>query len=338
MNKKLFSACLCFIFIGLASCTDETVNLNPTPVTLDTDDPSLTLGRVLFYDTHLSVNNSISCGSCHHQEFGFADNSSLSRGFENRLTTRNSISITDIDFNSGSTALFWDGRDDNLTNMVLMPVLNHVEMGMSDHDGIVERISVIPYYAQLFEKTFGTSEVTKNKIGTALALFISNIRSGNSAFDLLQFNALEQEGLRLFIVKYQCNSCHKLTQGGYGGTDTTLFKNIGLDVNYIDNGRGNVTHNPADNGKFKVPNLHNVGLSAPYMHDGRFATLNEVLDHYSHGIKNHPNLDPLLRNGSGQPAELTITDSEKEALIAFLNTLTDITMITSKNLSDPFQH
>jgi cytochrome c peroxidase len=224
--------------------------------------------------------------------------------------------------------------------MVLMPILNHVEMGMSDMNGIVEKVKSQPYYKDLFIKAYGTDEVNIQNIANAISAFLgaivsSETRFDHARFDISQLTSLEQEGKNLFFDKYDCNSCHQTEQpNGYqlGGG----FVNIGLETNYTDKGFENVTHNTADNGKFKIPNLRNVALTAPYMHDGRFANLNQVLDHYSQGIANHPALDPRLRDANGQPMRMNISDHEKSALIAFLNTLTDYKMITDPTLSNPF--
>ena len=306
-------------------------------------DEIITLGRVLFYDKHLSVNNSISCGSCHKQAAAFSDISASSTGFESRITSRNTPPIQNLGFGAFSMppSLFWDGREKFLLNMVLKPILNHVEMGMNDMEAIVTRVKALPYYKDLFVSAFGSDEVTINKIANALSSFTGSISSVNTKFDMSRFgqttlNGLEAYGKSLFFSKYDCSSCHQEEftnpyQVGGG------FVNIGLDVNYKDNGVGALTGNPADNGKFKIPDLRNVALTAPYMHDGRFATLDQVLEHYSHGIADHPNLDQRLRAASGSPKRMNITAEEKTALIAFLNTLTDFRSVTDVRFSDPFR-
>jgi cytochrome c peroxidase len=333
--------------VSLNSCTDEGYKVTPHPVTLNLAGNGLensltTLGKVLFYDTHLSVNNGISCGSCHKQALAFSDNKSFSTGFQNNLTTRNAPPIQNLDDN---IRLFWDGRENLLQNMVLMPILNHVEMGMDDEDALVERVRNQPYYHDLFEKAFGTANVTADEIAQALSQFVKRITSSGNRVDLNNLSALEKQGKQLFFEKYECNNCH-LTQlpsggGGYGGGgggngNDAGFINIGLDMNYTDPGRQNVTHKAEDAGKFKIPNLRNVSLTAPYMHDGRFATLEQVLDHYSHGIVNHPNLDVRLKAENGMPKKFEISTQEKTAIIAFLGAMTDFNMISDKALSNPF--
>jgi cytochrome c peroxidase len=358
MKTKLIFLLTVIIIVVLnaVSCTKEDSAIDtPQKVYLDLpatpynyqngDDNISTLGRVLFYDSHLSVNNSISCGTCHKQALAFSDNVALSRGFENRLTIRNTLPIQNVAVSSGFTSpsLFWDGREDFLQSMVLKPIVNHVEMGMSDVDAIANKVKALPYYKDLFEKAFNSTDVDIVKIASALSSFTGSILSNNTLFDKVNFgtgtlSGLESQGKQLFFTKYNCNSCHQTQEqngyqlGGGGG-----FVNIGLDANYADNGKGALNGNAADNGKFRIPNLRNVALTAPYMHDGRFATLEDVLDHYSHGIANHPNLDERLKGPDGFAAQMNISSQEKQALIAFLNTLTDYTMITDPKFSNPFK-
>jgi len=310
------------------------------------DNDVATLGRVLFYDTKLSVNNSVSCASCHKQARGFADDTKFSMGFQNHSTLRNTLPIQNISrpdpfLSSFGSSLFWDGRANFLQTMVLLPMLNHVEMGMNDLDGIVEKVKEQPYYPMLFAKAFGNTSIDIALVSEALSGFVGAIFSVNSKFDraesgMAQLNGLEQEGRNLFMSKYNCNSCHQAQQlNGYetGGG----LVNIGLDRVYSDKGLGAITNNATDNGKFKIPSLRNIALTAPYMHDGRFATLDQVLDHYSHGIADHPSLDPRLRDEQGAPKILNITDHEKSAIIAFLNSMTDYSVITDPKFSNPFK-
>lgn len=326
--------------LSLNSCTDEGYKVTPHPVTLNLvanglSNPLTILGKVLFYDTHLSVNNGISCGSCHKQTLAFSDDKAFSSGFQNQSTSRNTIPIQNV---SDGNKLFWDGREDVLQTMVLMPILNHVEMGMNDPAALVERVRNQPYYHDLFVKAFESADVTSDRIAEALGQFVKRITTSGTRFNLNNLSALEEQGRQLFFEKYNCASCHKAqTIAYYGhGTGEAGFVNIGLDVNYADAGRREVTHKPEDAGKFKIPELQNVALTAPYMHDGRFATLEQVLDHYSHGIANHPNLDLRLKDTNGAPLKMSITPQKKTAIVAFLNTMTDFNMISDKALSNPF--
>jgi cytochrome c peroxidase len=320
-----------------------------------------TLGRVLFYDRQLSINNSVSCASCHKQEKAFADNVAFSKGFKGAVTTRNSMPIQNLqpffiggDFSNSkvafdrgfgpgfpSVSLFWDGRENNLGTMVLRPIVNHVEMGVRDLDELAAKLQKIPYYQQLFEKAYGTNEVTSAKISEALSMFTMSITSRNTKFDrarmgLDQLSALEERGRQLFIEVYECNACHQ-TENPTGYVMAGTFANIGLQSEYDDNGVAKVTGNAMDAGRFKIPSLRNVELTGPYMHDGRFETLEEVIDHYSTGIQDHPNLDDRLLDEGGEPKIFNISEYDKKAIVAFLGSLTDREMITAKRFSNPFK-
>lgn len=311
-----------------------------------------TLGRVLFYDGRLSVNNAISCASCHKQAFAFADNVQFSRGFENKLTGRNSPAIQNIfgpnitniqNFRTFPVALFWDGRENNLQDLISRPISNHVEMGMDNPESIVEKLEALPYYKGLFKAAYKDETISFDRISECMSLFISAINSTNSRSDKAQkgeitLSALEEYGKSLFLTKYECTRCHASSPGGYlslgGGA---RFFNIGLEANPYDKGRGIISRIPGDMGSFKIPQLTNVALTAPYMHDGRFKTLEEVLDHYSKGIADDPNLSEELRDDKGHPIKMNISDNEKKALVAFLNTFTDYEMLTDAKFSNPFK-
>ncbi len=338
----------------LISCSQERVE--PREVVLDlpavpfsypnSDANEATLGRVLFYDTQLSVNNSISCASCHKQSIAFSDNRRFSRGFENLSTERNSMPIQNLnsffDFRADfgfSAGLFWDGRGTDHSLAVLQPIVNHVEMGIRDLDKLTAKLSEIDYYPELFQNTYGTDEISPEKIGRALHAFVRNITSQNTKFDQSFSNpdilsAKEIVGMNLFISKYQCNNCHQV-QSPQGYLFAGAFSNIGLETD--DKGVGAITNAQEDNGKFKIPSLRNVLLTAPYMHDGRFQTIEEVIKHYSQGVTDDPNLDFRLKDTNGKPIRFDITDTEVSAIIAFLGTLTDHSMLTDEKLSNPFK-
>ena len=302
-----------------------------------------TLGRVLFYEQQLSVNNATACASCHKQAFAFADDVAGSRGFENRLTSRNSMPIQDLGFSNIGfgmpTNLFWDGRAMNLEDLVPGPLTNHIEMGLDDVEVLPAKLARLPYYAPLFQSAFGSEEITTPKIAAAIATFLRAISAANSRFDQHQstgqsvLTALELQGEHLFNTTYDCAGCHTPGQGYMGNS----FMDIGLDNTYADPGLQTVTNRAEDRGKFKIPNLHNIALTAPYMHDGRFATLSDVIDHYSRGIRQSPNLDPRLQDDEHRALRLNITEQDKQALIAFLGSLTDHTMVTDPKFSDPFK-
>lgn len=362
------------VILCYACATDDSqlkttayLDLPETPYTYkaSTNNHLATLGRVLFYDRQLSVNNSMSCNTCHKQSLAFADNTAFSKGFENVLTSRNSMPIQNLQSNiftigggimegdislprpgetfvaGGQSVLFWDGRENNLRSMVMKPVVNHVEMGIRDMNKLSQKLSDIPYYKDLFQKAYGSEEVTSEKIAEALSSFLINITATNTKLDRIlkgkdRLSALELQGQNLFQSVYDCNACHQV-QSTHGYVFAGTFSNIGLDAQYADPGLENVTRRAADAGKFRIPSLRNVALTAPYMHDGRFATLDEVISHYSHGIEDHPNLDPRLRQQNGQPMQMNIPDQDKEAIIAFLHTLTDHEMINDVRFSNPFK-
>lgn len=268
------------------------------------DDSLAALGRVLFYDRNLSLNNAISCGSCHKQEKAFADNHRFSLGLNNQYSTRNTSAI----ISSFGHAKFWDGRASNFDTAVFMPVLNHAEMNMFDLGVLAEKLSHLPYYAPLFEDAFGTPDVTVLRIRKALAAFVSNLYSHDSRYDRQLwrfipgtnnppdlFDANETLGQSVFFGKGKCYVCHS---GQDFNNYQTMYANIGLDVNYDDKGRANISKNAEDQGKFLVPTLRNIALTAPYMHDGRFKTLAEVIDHYSDGIQDSKNLSWVFREGA----------------------------------------
>ena len=306
-----------------------------------------TLGRVLFYDRNLSLNGSISCGSCHMQAFAFADNHQFSRGLNNSFTSRNSSAI----FNSGHSK-FWDGRAADFDTAVFMPVMNHLEMDVFNLNLLPVKLSTLSYYEPLFTTAYGNTIITTSKIKQALATFLSCLSSHDSKYDHQQLNGLERQGSALFCGKATCANCHN-GQDFNGWSDN--YENIGLDVNYPDIGRGRITQDEFDYGKFNVPTLRNIELTAPYMHDGRYKTLREVIDHYSDGLQDSRNLSWILRevpedsiqwdpfrgimvnNPSQYPMKrINLTEDEKRALEAFLNTLTDVSFISDPRYSNPF--
>ncbi|MCB0696615.1 MAG: c-type cytochrome [Chitinophagaceae bacterium] len=309
------------------------------------------LGRVLFYDGHLSLNNAISCGSCHKQAYAFADNASFSMGFEGRMTGRNTPPIQNLGKNLGiisdpkfklvsnTQSLFWDGRENNLEALVIRPVANHVEMGMADINDLPAKLNSLPYYKGLVQDAYHTDELTLDMIKESISYFMMALSADNSRF--VQFErgeaeltAQEQIGMQLFNDKYNCASCH-IPDGNYGGERPR--NNIGLDAVSKDKGVGAITLNPQQDGDFVIPKLTNVALTAPYMHDGRFSTLDSVLEHYSKGIKDNPNLDDRLRDQDGHPMRMNISTDDRKALIAFLNTLTDHSITTNPKYSNPFK-
>lgn len=317
-------------------------NSDNTPSFNLVSDEGATLGRVLFYDRALSRNGTVACASCHSQTNGFADAAVLSQGFAGGATRRHAMGISNARYYR-SGKFFWDERAATLEAQVLMPIQDTVEMGMTLEE-IVSRVQAEPYYPALFQAAFGDAGASVDRISRALAQFVRSIVSYRSRYDegralvssnnqpFPNFSDEENLGRQLFFSgRTGCSNCH--------GGDAFIApgaRNNGLDLTTTDAGVGAVTGQARDSGRFKVPSLRNVALRAPYMHDGRFATLEEVVEHYNSGVQNHPNLDNPLRQ-NGQPRRLNFSDTEKAAMLAFLRTLSDLPMAVDPKFSDPFR-
>lgn len=320
-----------------------------TPADNPTTDDGATLGRVLFYDTNLSANQTVSCASCHKQENGFSDSRVLSVGFDGGTTRRHSMGLTNaVWYDRGR--FFWDERAATLEDQVLDPFQDPVEMGMT-LEGVISAVEAQAFYPALFNKAFGSEEVNADRISKALAQFIRSMVSVNSKYDegragvniptatFSNFTDSENNGKALFfqpksVGGLSCVGCHSTEAFINPDAGTT---NNGLDLESTDDqGVFEAIPNPAFLGTFKVPSLKNVELTAPYMHDGRFATLEEVVEHYNSGVKAHPNLNSSLKDEDGNPQQLGLTEQEKTDVVNFLKTLTDETMINDVKFSDPF--
>ena len=307
---------------------------NNTPANNPLTDAGATLGRVLFYDKRLSLTDTISCSSCHIQANGFSDPETLSVGFQGGLTDRHSMGLANAAYYQRGR-FFWDERAATLEDQVLEPIENVVEMG-SELNALVGELSGTTFYAALFEEAFGTSDITSERMSLALAQFVRSLKSYESKYDagvatnFSNFTAQEAQGHRLFSNNAPgngrsvgCNRCHeKAAQVGDN------IRNNGLDLDTSsDQGAGN--------GRFKVASLRNIAVRAPFMHDGRFNTLEEVIEFYNSGVQAHPNLDNrLIQNGN--PRLLNLTEAEKTAMVVFLNTLTDNEFISDEKFSNPF--
>lgn len=331
------------------------MNANPgldnTPAGNPITNAGATLGRVLFYDKSLSVNNTKSCGSCHHQDKAFTDGVAQSEGFEGKVTRRNSMPVVNLRFFRLAT-MFWDMRAKDLETQTLMPIQDHIEMGMPSLAALETKLTGISYYPPLFKAAFGSETVTSDKIARALSQFLRSIVSFNSKYDqgvatqFSNFTPAEKNGLRLLQVDF-CTECHSdlsTSQPGQissflivdnTGLNTGIGSNNGLENNYTDKGIGEITHKPEDQGTFKIPSLRNVALTAPYMHDGRFATLEDAIEHYSTGIKQNPNIG--IQFSGMQNEGLLFSAKEKSDIIAFLKTLTDQSLVTDPKYADPFK-
>ena len=331
--------------------------MDNTPAANLIRDDGATLGRVLFYDRTLSQNRTIACASCHDQAHAFSDPVRFSTGFAGGHTTRNAMPITDARFYQNGR-FFWDQRAATLEAQVLMPIQNTVEMGLT-LDELVARVEAQPYYAYLFERAFGDPAVTTDRIASALAQFTRTLVSYRSRYDagvaaagdvqppFPGFTAEENLGKGLFLGRGGCANCHLFAgppRQAPRPNQAIFFIDIatsnGLDAttDVADRGVGDVTGRPQDLGRFKSPSLRNVALTGPYMHDGRLATLADVVEHYRTGVQPHPNLDPRLRNpATGAPRLVPLTPAEAAALVAFLGTLTDDALRTDPWFADPFR-
>lgn len=317
-----------------------------TPLNNLTTDNGATLGRVLFYDKRLSTNQTISCASCHQQKFGFSDPRRFSVGFDGSTGSRNAMGLSHARWYQ-RRSFFWDERAANLETQVLLPIQNPIEMGLTI-DTLTNRLNAEPFYTNLFAKTFGSPTVTSDRISRALAQFVRSIVSVQSKYDtgvsnnFANFTAQENLGRQIFLGQVNnppnppatCAACH--------GTDNFVpgpaLNNNGLEFPFVDLGVGGITGNAGDNGKFKVPSLRNIELTAPYMHDGRFTNLEQVVEFYDHLVVDNPNLSPPLRNPNGTVRRLNLTPPQKAALVAFLKTLTDPNLATNEKYSDPFNY
>lgn len=300
------------------------------------------LGRRLFYDPILSMNGQMSCGTCHQQSKAFTDGNAFSLGVRGLPSKRNTMSIVNLAFNANG--FFWDGRVATLEEQAIFPVEDHLEMN-EDWANVEKKLQKHSDYPSLFRSAFGIekkSELTKNLVVKAIAQFERTLISTNSRFDrILQLNDgfledEEERGRRLFffepndIMHPGCSHCHFnpfYTDNNYHNNGLDSVANLD---SFRDAGRGAVTNNRFDNGKFRTPTLRNIELTAPYMHDGRFKTLEEVLENYSKGGHN-------MENENANIAPFTLTEQNKRDMIAFLKTLTDTSFVKNPAFSNPFK-
>lgn len=283
------------------------------------------LGRKLFYDPILSADNTISCGTCHIQTSAFTHHGhTVSHGIHDRMGTRNSPPIMNL---AWSSSFMWDGGIFDLDLQSIAPITNQLEMDET-MENVLKKLKASNVYPSLFSKAYGDNEITGVRFLKALSQFMLMCVSSNARYDSVmrkqaEFTPLENQGYALFKTK--CSTCH--TEPLF--TDYS-FRNNGIPPSLVnDEGRFMVTQQATDRYKFKVPSLRNLAYTAPYMHDGRLLTLDAVLDHYTKGVQATENLDPLLKNGIG------LSNEERTALLAFLQTLNDRSFITNKLLSEP---
>jgi len=332
------------IVFFLFSCNpnDPQVNYNPTPYEIITpyafpdmiiplDNPmtyeGVFLGKKLFYDNILSSDNSISCSSCHIQNSSFSDPNQYSLGVNSQIGIRHSSALINLGYND---FFHWDGSTSSLEEQISRPLFTHFEMNNVDWCEIINRLSYDQEYVDLFYEAFGVNEIDSNQVKKAIAQFERTLISSDSRYDKwlrgeVLFTDEELDGLNIFFTERgDCFHCH----GGINFMDNT-FHNNGLDEVFSDLGLYEVTSDPLDQGLFKTPTLRNIEYTAPYMHDGRFSSIDEVIDHYNSGGVYSSTIDPLMKYVNSNPfgipglTGLVLTEQEKNNLKAFLLTLSD---------------
>ena len=307
------------------------------PVTVE----GVALGRHLFYDTELSHKRNLSCGSCHRQEAAFSDGpNAFSTGHNGQLLTRNTLPLFNL---AWYQTLFWDGRAISIEDQVFHPVRAHTEMNLQWNE-VVKRINSKARYKEMFIAAFGDDVVDSIRIANAIAQFERTLISYNSKYDQVLagktlFTKEEYEGFELAndMAKGDCLQCHSTDADALG--TMVGFSNNGLDdatkvEDFKDKGRGAYTGKAADIGKFKIPSLRNIGLTGPYMHDGRFKSLEEVLNFYSEGVKQGLNLDVKMEYA--HVGGVHLSKDEQRKIILFLHTLSDSVFIRNMEYSNPF--
>lgn len=281
------------------------------------------LGKKLFYDTRLSIDSTIACVSCHIPNLAFSDSVAISPGVKGKLGFRNAPTLANVAY-LGKKKVNKDGGVVKLDLQAVVPIEDEMEMGFTIA-GLSKRLQNIPEYEPLFQKAYNRG-ADPFSITRALGSFLRTLISGNSRYDQYvnqkKENALtesEKRGKTIFFDKVNCGNCHH----GHNLTNYE-FANVGVHEKYADRGRARITLDEKDDGKFRVPTLRNIALTAPYMHDGSIATLEEVIEHYIIGGKDHPNKDPRI-----QP--INLTEADKVDLIHFFESLTDSAFINNQN-------
>ena len=316
------------------------------PPDLPSDNPltveGVELGRMLFYEKRLSRDGSQSCATCHVQLDGFSDKNQFSEGVEGKLGRRQAMPVFNMAWHPD--AFFWDGRAASLREQALMPIQDPLEMNES-LDNVVAKLSSSEMYKKAFIEAFNSDTITPERMGLAMEQFMLSLVSHDSKFDKYlageaDLTPAEERGMKLFNTEFdpngivkgaECFHCH----AGFNFVNNK-FMNNGLDAesDWEDLGMYEVTEIDEDKAKFKTPSLRNIAVTAPYMHDGRFATLREVLEHYNTGVKQSPTIDPLMQYNV-DPG-LGLSDQDIDDLIAFLHTLTDETYLNNPDYQDPF--
>ena len=361
---KCYPFLLLVLFVGIVACQkddDQSTNkptyddtayiLNygafPAP-NLPTDNPltiqGVKLGRMLFYEKMLSKDGTQACADCHRQVDAFADTARFSIGVEQLPGKRQAMAIFNMAWHSNE--FFWDGRAHLLRDQSLLPIQDPLEMNET-LDNAIAKLRDTEMYRHQFVRAFGSDEITAEKMSLAMEQFMLSIVSNQSKYDRylagdIQLSESEERGRILFETEYNpffpeqsgadCAHCHSGIN-----FENDLYMNNGLDTDadMEDIGRQEVTNDPMDKAAFKVPSLRNIALTPPYMHDGRFQTLEEVIDHYNSGIQESSSVDPAILNT--KETGLFLTQQDKQDLINFLHTLTDEVYLNNEEYSSPFE-
>ena len=350
MTKKYLALYTLLVVFTILACKEHSTQIpySPTPYPLQypafvtsftnapvipADNPTtiqgVTLGRQLFYEKMLSNDMTMNCGSCHKQPNAFDDARQFSQGTNGTFGTRNAMAIVNT---AWGARFFWDGRRSSLEGQAHDPITNPIEMA-NKWPVVMQRLQQSNTYPELFFQAFGTRIIDSDLIVKAIAQFERTLISFNSRYDqyiYLHGNTLtpdEADGYELFQV-FHCTGCHT-----YGLFTDGSFRNNGLDLLPSDSGLAKFTHNEADYGKFKVPTLRNIAQTAPYMHDGRFATLEDVVNFYNKSVnQSSPNLDSTMQHFTAANA---MTTTQKAHIVAFLKTLTDSNFIMAAAYAQP---
>ncbi|MCX7633248.1 MAG: hypothetical protein N2Z22_07950 [Turneriella sp.] len=300
------------------------------------------LGRFLFYDKDLSADSTIACASCHKQQFGFADNVRFSPGVKGRLGKRNTMPLVNL---VSDRRFFWDGRAASLEEQVLMPIEEFNEMDLP-LDELIDRLQKHPIYPALFERAFNTRKITRELIASALAQFVKSIISYSAPDDYMRAvdaNKLKLSQIPAEMRKYwpiylknvqimNCGACHTMV----AAAGQNMFEDAGLEENPEDVGYYVVTRKEEDKGKFKVPTIRNLEVTAPYMHDGRFATLREVIEHYRSKMIRKKNISPLYLDSQNRIKTTTLTEEQIAVMMEGFPMYTDKKLLSDPRYGNPF--
>lgn len=315
----------------------------PAPIAQDNQltFETVKLGRMLFYEKALSGNNTLACAGCHRQDAAFSDTEQFSTGILGLKGKRQAMAIFNLAYHTNE--FFWDGRAHLLRHQSLKPIQDTLEM-FDNLPNVVSKLSAMKKYSDQFLRAFGSREITDTRISLALEQFMNSILSNQSKYDQYlagkaTLTPSEENGRKLFFQEYnqffpslsgaECAHCHS----GFNFTNNDYMNNgLDTDASITDKGRENVTHNTADRAKFKVPSLRNIELTPPYMHDGRFNTLEEVVEHYNSGLKASSYIDPALDNT--RHTGLRLSTNQKKDLVNFLKTLTDYSLAKNTAYSE----